>query len=134
MHSASTVRYTFERELRLLTPAQFKSVFANPVRAAHPHLTLLAIPNELSHPRLGLTVAKKHVKKACQRNRIKRIVRDDFRRHQHDLPAVDIVAIAKRGVDELDNATLHKLVEKLFRKLTKRCKSYSSDSSDSTKG
>ncbi|TKB51893.1 ribonuclease P protein component [Ferrimonas aestuarii] len=119
------VRYTFERELRLLTPAQFKSVFANPVRAAHPHLTLLAIPNELAHPRLGLTVAKKHVKKACQRNRIKRIVRDEFRLHQHRLPNVDIVAIAKKGVDDLDKAAIHKLTEKLFKKLTKRCNSSS---------
>ncbi|WP_157509243.1 MULTISPECIES: ribonuclease P protein component [Ferrimonas] len=127
------VRYTFERELRLLTPAQFKSVFANPVRAAHPHMTLLAVVNDLNHPRLGLTVAKKHVKKACQRNRIKRIVRDEFRLHQHNLPGVDIVAIAKKGVDDLDNATLHKLVEKLLKKLSKRCKSCSSDSSDSTK-
>ncbi|BDY07122.1 hypothetical protein F0521_41630 [Ferrimonas sp. YFM] len=78
-------------------------------------------------------MAKKHVKKACQRNRIKRIVRDEFRLHQHNLPGVDIVAIAKKGVDDLDNATLHKLVEKLLKKLSKRCKSCSSDSSDSTK-
>ncbi|WP_298444588.1 ribonuclease P protein component [uncultured Ferrimonas sp.] len=122
MQSASTqVRYTFGRELRLLTPGDFKSVFANPTRAASPHLTLLAVSTDTDHPRLGLTVAKKHVKKACQRNRIKRVVRDSFRLHQHDLPNVDIVVIAKKGVDELDNAAIHKLVEKLWRKLTRRC-------------
>ncbi|WP_345336399.1 ribonuclease P protein component [Ferrimonas pelagia] len=115
------VRYTFSRELRLLTPGDFKPVFANPVRAASPQLTLLAIPNGHDHPRLGLTVAKKHVKKACRRNRIKRVVRDSFRLQQHQLPAVDIVVIAKKGVDELDNAALHKLTEKLWRKLSRRC-------------
>ncbi|MFI3245113.1 MAG: ribonuclease P protein component [Ferrimonas sp.] len=122
MQCASTqVRYTFGRELRLLTPGDFKSVFANPTRAASPHLTLLAIANDVDHPRLGLTVAKKHVKKACQRNRIKRLTRDSFRRHQHDLPNVDIVVIAKKGIDGLDNAEIHQLIEKLWRKLARRC-------------
>ncbi len=122
MQCASTqVRYTFGRELRLLTPGDFKSVFANPTRAASPHLTLLAIANDVNHPRLGLTVAKKHVKKACQRNRIKRLTRDSFRRRQHDLPNVDIVVIAKKGIDGLDNAEIHQLIEKLWRKLARRC-------------
>ncbi len=115
------VRYTYSREQRLLTPGDFKPVFANPVRAASPQLTLLAVPNALGHPRIGLTIAKKQVKKACQRNRIKRIVRDSFRLHQHDLPAVDIVVIGKKGVELLDNAALHKLVDKLWRKLSRRC-------------
>ncbi|WP_028116968.1 ribonuclease P protein component [Ferrimonas senticii] len=119
--ASNQVRYTFSRELRLLTPGDFKSVFANPTRAASPHLTLLAIPNGNQHPRLGLTVAKKHVKKANQRNRIKRVVRDSFRLHQYDLPQVDIVVVAKKGIDELDNAAIHKLVDKLWRKLTRRC-------------
>ncbi len=121
MQSASPVRYTFGRELRLLTPGDFKPVFANPVRAASPQLTLLALSNGLEHPRLGLTIAKKHVKKACQRNRIKRVVRNSFRLQQHALPPVDIVVIAKKGVDELDNAALQKLVNKLWRKLIRRC-------------
>ena len=42
---------TFPRELRLLTPDTFQKVFAQPVRASSPHLTLLAIRNELTHPR-----------------------------------------------------------------------------------
>ncbi|SHI23708.1 ribonuclease P protein component [Ferrimonas marina] len=120
MQSASSVRYTFGRELRLLTPGDFKSVFANPVRAASPQLTLLACTNGKDHPRVGLTVAKKHVKKACQRNRIKRVIRDSFRLQQHQLPNVDIVVIAKKGVDEMDNADLHKLADKLWRKLSRR--------------
>lgn len=115
------VQYAFSRELRLLTPGDFKPVFSNPTRAASPQLTLLAIPNGHQHPRIGMTIAKKHVRKACQRNRIKRVIRDSFRRHQHDLPAVDIVVIGKKGLDELDNAALHKLVDKLWRKLTRRC-------------
>ena len=85
--------YTFTRELRLLTPAQFKSVFTKPIKASSAEITLLAIPNSEQHPRLGLTVAKRYVKKAHQRNKIKRIIRDNFRLHQHDLPAVDMACL-----------------------------------------
>ncbi len=112
--------YTFTRELRLLTPAQFKSVFTKPIKASSAEITLLAIPNSEQHPRLGLTVAKRFVKKAHQRNRIKRIIRDNFRLHQHELPPIDIVVLVRNGVVEMDNTDLHKLVEKLWRKINRR--------------
>ncbi|MBO1898436.1 ribonuclease P protein component [Shewanella sp. BF02_Schw] len=112
--------YTFSRELRLLTPAQFKSVFSNPIKASSAEITLLAIPNSEQHPRLGLTVAKRFVKRANQRNRIKRVIRDSFRLHQQDIPDIDIVVLVRNGVMEMENAELHKLIEKLWRKLSRR--------------
>lgn len=112
--------YTFTRELRLLTPAQFKSVFSNPIKASSAEITLLAIPNSEQHPRLGLTVAKRYVKRANQRNRIKRIIRDSFRLNQHDIPHLDIVVLVRNGVMEMENADINKLIEKLWRKLSRR--------------
>ncbi|ABE57050.1 ribonuclease P protein component [Shewanella denitrificans OS217] len=112
--------YTFSRELRLLTPAQFKSVFSNPIKASSAEITLLAIPNIEQHPRLGLTVAKRFVKRANQRNRIKRVIRESFRLNQHDIPALDIVVLVRNGVMEMENADLNKLIEKLWRKLSRR--------------
>lgn len=112
--------YTFSRELRLLTPAQFKSVFSNPIKASSAEITLLAIPNTEQHPRLGLTVAKRFVKRANQRNRIKRVIRESFRLHQHDIPAIDIVVLVRNGVMEMENADINKLIEKLWRKLSRR--------------
>jgi ribonuclease P protein component len=112
--------YTFTRELRLLTPAQFKAVFSNPIKASSAEITLLAIPNSEQHPRLGLTVAKRYVKRANQRNRIKRVIRDSFRLNQHELPAIDIVVLVRNGVLEMENAELNKLIEKLWRKLSRR--------------
>ncbi len=114
------VEQTFPRELRLLTPESFQKVFAHPVRASSPHITLLATHNELSHPRLGLAVPKKALKRAVWRNRVKRIVRESFRFHQHQLPAIDIVVIAKGGIRDLDNAELFTLLDKLWRTLTRR--------------
>ncbi|PYE56880.1 ribonuclease P protein component [Shewanella chilikensis] len=104
----------------MLTPAQFKTVFSNPIKASSAEITLLAVPNEMQHPRLGLTVAKRHVKRANQRNRIKRVIRDSFRLNQHDLPPLDIVVLVRGGVLDMDNEQLRKLVEKLWRKLSRR--------------
>jgi len=113
--------HTFPRELRLLTPEHFKRVFADPVRAASPQLTLLAKPNGLTHPRMGLTVPKKALKRAVWRNRIKRLVRESFRLKQHQLPAIDIIVIAKSGVGELSNPEILTLLDKLWRTLSRRC-------------
>ncbi|VEH66181.1 ribonuclease P [Rodentibacter pneumotropicus] len=74
-----------------MTPIQFKNVFEQPFRASTPELSILARENNLEHPRLGLTVAKKHLKRAHDRNRIKRLVRESFRLYQHQLPACDFV-------------------------------------------
>lgn len=104
----------------MLTPAQFKSVFSNPIKASSAEITLLAIPNSEQHPRLGLTVAKRYVKRANQRNRIKRIIRDSFRLNQHDIPHLDIVVLVRNGVMEMENAEINKLIEKLWRKLSHR--------------
>ena len=113
--------HAFPRELRLLTPEHFKNVFNEPVRAASPHLTLVAKVNSLGHPRLGLTVPKKVLKRAVWRNRIKRLTRESFRHKQHELPAIDIVVIAKSGIGKLDNAEITQLLEKLWRTLSRRC-------------
>nr|WP_205967598.1 ribonuclease P protein component [Paraglaciecola sp. 20A4] len=111
----------FSRELRLLTPTHFEFVFKNATPAVSPNLTLLARYNEGLNPRLGITVAKKRVKKAHDRNRIKRIVRESFRNHQQSLPNIDIVVVGKSGLDKLSNQELFLVLSKLWKKLAKRC-------------
>lgn len=51
--------------------------------------------------RLGITVTKK-VGNAVQRNRVKRVMREVFRRNRDLFPAADIVVIAKRGAPSVD--------------------------------
>lgn len=106
----------------MLTPSDFTPVFNNPVVATSPAFTILAIKNQLDNPRLGLTIAKKRVKKAHARNRLKRLIRETFRHKQHELPNIDIVVMAKSGADKLDNEALFKHLEKLWRKIDQRCR------------
>jgi ribonuclease P protein component len=57
-------------------------------------------PAASSCPRLGLAVTKR-LGKAVRRNRVKRLLREFFRRHQAELPLRDIVIMAKKGAQEL---------------------------------
>lgn len=100
----------------MLTPTHFTFVFQQPQRAGTPQITILGRQNLLGHPRIGLTVAKKYVKRAHERNRIKRLTRESFRLRQHQLPAMDFVVVAKKGIAELDNRALTEVLEKLWRR------------------
>ncbi|HZL34283.1 MAG TPA: ribonuclease P protein component [Tepidisphaeraceae bacterium] len=78
-------RATFPRTHRLKSPAQFSAVYSARVRESRGPVTLYMLPNDLGHPRLGLSVSRK-VGTAPRRNRIKRLLRECFRSMQHDLP------------------------------------------------
>ena len=113
----------FNRESRLLTPGHFKQVFDNPIRYGSSHFTILVTSNLDSKNRLGMAIAKKRVKLAVQRNRMKRLTRESFRKNQHKLPAVDLVVMVKSGIDQLDNAVITQQLEKIWRKIIQRHKS-----------
>jgi len=69
----------FSRQSRLLKPAEFKLVFNKPLRSGDDCFRILARPNELQRHRLGMAVSKKAIAKAVGRNRIKRVIRENFR-------------------------------------------------------
>jgi len=121
------VSYTFSRELRLLTPREFDNVFQNPFRVSSPLFTILCKSNQSVHPRLGLTIAKKRVKLATHRNRIKRCSRDSFRLHQHELPPVDLVLMVKGDISNTPNEELHKQLDKLWGKIARQYKTLVQD-------
>ncbi len=58
-------------------------------------------PGQAAERRLGVTVSRK-VANAVGRNRVKRLVREFFRRNKADWPAGDAVVIALTGAAELD--------------------------------
>ena len=110
--------YGFPRARRLLTAADYQRVFDQPdARASHRHLLLLARRNDLGRHRLGLVIAKKHVKLAVQRNRIKRLARE-FMRHCEGGPgSFDVVLLARPRVGQLDNASLSTILRQQWTKL-----------------
>lgn len=119
---ASTTDQSFGRDIRLLKPAEYKRVFDSAVRVTSRYLTFLARANELGHPRLGLAISKKAVRRAVDRNRIKRQLRESFRLHQHELGGIDIVVMARAGNKEWDWHEMQTSLDTKWRELRKRCK------------
>ncbi len=115
-------QYAFTRESRLLTPKQYSNVFEKAIPATSPHITILARHNNLDIARLGMTIPKKKVKLAVNRNRLKRCIRENFRLNTHRLPNVDIIVIAKHGINNLNNHELSHQLDKLWTKISSRCK------------
>ncbi|NOQ34685.1 MAG: ribonuclease P protein component [Methylococcaceae bacterium] len=115
--------FSFPDSLRLKTPTDFQQVFARPVKSTDRYFTLLAIKNELEHPRLGLAIAKKNIKRAVDRNKVKRVSRESFRLQQHNLITLDIVVLARRDAANASTAVLAKSLAKHWLKLEKQCAS-----------
>lgn len=74
-------------------------------------------PNELGHARLGIAVSKRVSKRAVERNRIKRLLRESFRRQRGLLPAVDLVVMAREQAAGLPGPELLAELAILWRKL-----------------
>jgi len=114
---------TFGRDKRLLTARSYRAVFGDTrYKVAHPHLLLLARPNELSHPRLGLVVAKKHLRNAVDRNRIKRVARETFRCAQGTLDSLDVIFLARQGINGLSRREQTRLLEHSWHRLSRKLK------------
>lgn len=118
-----TSLYTFSKSRRLLNAADYSAVFdKNQAKVSTKEILCLSKKNSLETPRLGLVIAKKNVKLAVQRNRIKRIIRESFRKHQQQLPDADIIILARRGLGDKTNTELHQEFENIWRRLNKKFK------------
>ncbi len=114
--------FTFPKSCRLLKGSEFNAVKGTRLKISSPHILLLAQYNKLSEPRLGLAIAKKHLKRAVARNLVKRVARESFRYHRHLLPSVDVIVLARSAIGELDSKELHQCLEKSWKQLIKRAK------------
>jgi ribonuclease P protein component len=110
----------FGKGRRLLNASDYSGVFdSGEARASHRNLLLLATRNHQPGHRLGLVIAKKNVRLAAQRNRVKRIAREFFRQLPDSEPRIDVVLLARRGIDQLDNAELSSILRQQWQKLVR---------------
>lgn len=96
----------FPRSERLLRRADFVRVQQQGRRVHTAHFVMLLLRSRMEGLRLGVTVGKR-VGCAVQRNRVKRLVREVFRRNKLLFPRdCDVVLVARPGADALDYASV----------------------------
>lgn len=114
---------SFSKSQRLLNAKQYEWVFADAsIRASSKHCLILARPNDDGVARLGLIIAKKNIRLSVERNRIKRIIRESFRQQQHQLPAINAIVLARKGLDKLESKEIRQHLELLWQKIRKKSK------------
>ncbi|PUA27810.1 MAG: ribonuclease P protein component [Cellvibrio sp. 79] len=116
---------SFSKSLRLLESDDFQRVFDDaPFRASHQHFLILARVNDLQHPRLGLVIAKKHLRLAVQRNRFKRLIRENFRINQHLFNGIDVIVLSRKGLENLDNHAFTQQLNQQWQRILKKARQH----------
>ncbi|MET4676933.1 MULTISPECIES: ribonuclease P protein component [unclassified Luteibacter] len=105
------------REARLRRAADFAALRTVSGRLGGRCFLLRFGNNDVDTARLGLAISKRCSKRAVDRNRIKRLAREAFRRARPDLPPVDILVMAKDIAVQETGAALLAELETLLRRI-----------------
>lgn len=90
------IKYSYNKRLRLLSVLQYKKVFRYAYKITFKELTIFGKINDIKYPRLGISISKKYVRKAHQRNYLKRLIREFFRLYQYNFLLMDFIVVVKQ--------------------------------------
>lgn len=116
----------FPRSARLTKPSDFKRVFDQAVASGDAYMRVLARQGAGARSRLGMAVSRQVDRKASGRNRIKRVIRESFRRHfgaggrYADTEPLDFVVLPRQACATISNAQLFAMLEKHWARVVAR--------------
>ena len=106
---------------RLRRKVEFDAAYAHGRRFGNGFFGVTAFLNDKGGPRVGLAVAVRIAGSSVERNRIRRIIRESFRLHQHELPSVDLIVSARGRAKNAPRRELHESLAELWKKVTEQC-------------
>jgi ribonuclease P protein component len=107
--------FSYSRKYRLASKHEVQSVFAaKPRKVSRPYLLVLFTPNQFSYARLGIIAGKQHLRRAVDRNRVRRIIRESFRQSMANLQGLDLVVMIRAGCSAVDSKTLRNDIDHLW--------------------
>ena len=116
--AAAPKKLTLPARKRLRRKSDFDATYAKGRRFGNGFFGVTAAPNEVGVPRVGLAVAVRIAGGGVQRNRIRRIIRESFRLHQHELPAVDLIVSVRDRARGASGAELRESLSALWKSVT----------------
>jgi ribonuclease P protein component len=78
--------------------------------------------NKVGFARLGQAISRRVSKRAVDRNRIRRIVRESFRHARAGLPPVDVLIIANNQAVNVSRSELRAELDRLWQRLQARAR------------
>ncbi len=116
-------KLTLPARRRVRRKAEFDAAYARGRRFGNGLFGVIALWNDMGWPRLGLAVSLRACGGAVARNRIRRLIRESFRLHQHSLPPADLIVSARERVRHASAAELHESLAALWKQVNNKCAS-----------
>jgi ribonuclease P protein component len=117
----ANISNSYPKSARLITSADFSHVFDKQIaRSVDDVFILLAAPSAENRPRVGLAIAKKRAKRAVDRNKLKRVIRESWRLNCQDYGNFDVVVMIKPGAHKHENQVLRDKLSRHWARLERR--------------
>ncbi|MGI9308074.1 MAG: ribonuclease P protein component [Gammaproteobacteria bacterium] len=110
--TSAHTKFGLSKQFRLLDSQDFGRVFADGKRSADKFFTILYLPSNRGMSRVGFAVAKKRLPRAVDRNRIRRVARESFRKNRDSLGSIDIVIMARSQASRATKLSLFQSLER----------------------
>ncbi len=104
---------SFPAKFKIKTPRDFRNILSKGTKNHSENFILYAKPNSLGFPRLGVSVGKRASASSVRRNRMKRVLREVFRRNKPAFSSNDVVFVIKNDVSGKKFSELYSEIKKL---------------------
>ena len=112
--NSSNISGSRAKKMRLDNSLDFSNCFLQGKRTSTHAFMIHYLENDLEYGRLGIRIAKKKIKKAVERNRIKRIAREVFRNGRFN--GIDMILVL-RNEKKFEYEKCYEQINEIFKTL-----------------
>lgn len=115
---ADNERALFPQTYRINRSLDFQKILSRGKKIRSRYFNFYVLPNNLSHSRIAFVIAKKNLRSAVKRNKVKRSIRESFRHNKQVLEGFDIILIAQSPIINCDILELRVFLDQQWGVLT----------------